>query len=183
MPRSLPPIQSPAPALPPSAAAHSLDPLEVAQRLARPELAAASQSDPSTLLVVDVRSRRQFARGHLPLSQPIPAGLLVSGEWPDGDLLLVDDGTGEAERVREALHRGGYPRRILQLAGGFEAWRAAGFPVEGSRPSWFLPRWLGLSGPTTPALADLQALLGNSDLEELLGSDERLPDLARLRRA
>jgi hypothetical protein len=42
---------------------------------------------------------------------------------------------------------------------------------------------LGLSGPTTPALADLQALLGNSDLEELLGSDERLPDLARLRRA
>jgi len=55
MPRSLPPIHSPAPALPPSAAAHSLEPLEVAQRLARPELAAASQTDPSTLLVVDVR--------------------------------------------------------------------------------------------------------------------------------
>ena len=73
MPRSLPPIHSPAPALTPSAAAHSLDPLEVAQRLARPELAAASQTDPSTLLVVDVRSRRQFARGHLPLSHPIPA--------------------------------------------------------------------------------------------------------------
>jgi hypothetical protein len=107
MPRSIPPIHSPAPALPPSAAAHSLDPLEVAQRLARPELAAASQTDPSTLLVVDVRSRRQFARTHLPLSHPIPAGLLVSGEWPDGDLLLVDDGNGEAERVREALHRGG----------------------------------------------------------------------------
>jgi rhodanese-related sulfurtransferase len=84
----------------------------VAQRLARPELAAASQSDPSTLLVVDVRSRRQFARGHLPLSHAIPAGLLVSGEWPEGDLLLVDDGNGEAERVREALHRGGYPRRL-----------------------------------------------------------------------
>ena len=121
MPRSLPPIQSPTPALTPSAAAHSLDPLEVAQRLARPELAAASQTDPSTLLVVDVRSRRRFARGHLPLSQPIPAGLLVSGEWPDGDLLLVGDGTGEAERVRESLHRAGYPRRILQLAGGIEA--------------------------------------------------------------
>jgi 3-mercaptopyruvate sulfurtransferase SseA len=58
----------------------------------------------------------------------------VSGEWPEGDLLLVDDGNGEAERVREALHRGGYPRRILQLTGGFEAWRAAGLPVERSRP-------------------------------------------------
>ena len=183
MPRSLLPIHSPAPALTPSAAAHSLDPLEVAQRLARPELAAASQSDPSTLLVVDVRSRRQFARGHLPLSQPIPAGLLVSGEWPEGDLLLVDDGSGEAERVREALHRGGYPRRILQLAGGFEAWRAAGFPVEGSRPSWFWSRWLGRRGPTAPALADLQDLLGHPDFEELLGSDELLPDLAGLRRA
>ncbi|MCX5956626.1 MAG: rhodanese-like domain-containing protein [Cyanobacteria bacterium] len=183
MPRSLPPIHSPAPALTPSAAAHSLGPLEVAQRLARPELAAAAKVDPSTLLVVDVRSRRQFARGHLPHSHPIPAGLLVSGEWPDGDLLLVDDGTGEAERVREALHNAGYPRRILQLAGGFEAWRAAGFPVEGSRPSWFWPRWLGRRGPTAPALADLQDLLGNADLDELLGSDELLPDLAGLRRA
>ena len=183
MPRSLPPIHSPAPALPPSAAAHSPGPLEVAQRLARPELAAASQTDPSTLLVVDVRSRRQFARAHLPLSHPIPAGLLVSGEWPDCDLLLVDDGNGEAERVREALHNAGYPRRILQLAGGFEAWRAAGFPVEGSRPSWFWRRWLGRSGPTTPALADLQDLLGHPDLEELLGSDELLPEMAGLRRA
>lgn len=179
MPRFLPPIQSPAPALTPSEAPHSLDPLEVAQRLARPELAAASQTDPSTLLVVDVRSPRQFARGHLPLSHSIPAGLLVSGEWPEGDLLLVDDGNGEAERVREALHRGGYPRRILQLAGGFEAWRAAGFPVEGSRPSWFKPHWLGRRGPTAPALADLQALLGHPDLEELLGSGELLAGLRR----
>jgi hypothetical protein len=42
---------------------------------------------------------------------------------------------------------------------------------------------LGRSGPTTPALADLQALLGHPDLEEFLGSDEHLPDLAGLRRA
>ena len=99
------------------------------------------------------------------------------------DLLLVDDGNGEAERVREALHRAGYPRRILQLAGGFVAWRAAGFPVEASRPPWSWHRWLGRSGPTAPALPDLQDLLGQPDFEELLGSDERLPDLAGLRRA
>jgi len=181
--RFLPPIPTPGPVATPSAAAQSLGPLELAQRLARPELAAASATDPNTPLVVDVRSRRQFARGHLPLSHPIPAGLLVSGEWPEGDLLLVDDGNGEAERVREALHNAGYPRRILQLAGGFAAWRAAGLPVEGGRPSWSWHRWLGRSGPAAPALADLQALLGNSDLEELLGSDEHLPDLAGLRRA
>jgi rhodanese-related sulfurtransferase len=183
MPRSLPPIPSPAPAVTPSAAAHSLGPLELAQRLARPKLAAASEADHGSLLVVDVRSRRQFARGHLPLSHPIPAGLLVSGEWPDGDLLLVDDGNGEAERVRESLHRAGYPRRILQLAGGIAAWRAAGFPVEASRPSWSWPRWLGRNGATAPALADLQDLLGHPELEDLLGCDTRLPDLAGLRRA
>ena len=85
--------------------------------------------------------------------------------------------------MREALHRCGYPRRILQLTGGFEAWRAAGFPVEGARPSWFRPRWLGRRGPTAPALADLQDLLAHPDFEKLLGSDEHLPDLAGLRRA
>ena len=174
MPRSLSPISSAAPAVSPSAVGPSLGPLELAQRLARPAVAAPSGSDPAPLLVVDVRSRRQFARGHLPLSQGIPAGLLVSGEWPEGDLLLVDDGNGEAERVREALHRAGYRRRILQLAGGFDAWRSAGLPVEGARPSWSWPRWLGRGRATAPALPDLQ---------ELLGNDELLPDLAGLRRA
>jgi rhodanese-related sulfurtransferase len=140
------------------------------------------------LLVVDVRSRRQFARGHLPLSQAIPAGLLLSAEWPEADLLLVDGGNGEAERVRDALHRAGYPRRILQLAGGFAAWRAAGLPVAGSRPLWSRPpwswrRWLGRSGPTAPVLADLNDLLANQDLQELLGDDRLQPDLAGLRRA
>ena len=158
-------------------------PLELAQQLAEAGTPGATQTGRSPLVVVDVRSRRQFARGHLPLSQGIPAGLLVSGEWPEGDLLLVDDGNGEADRVRDTLHHAGYPRRILQLAGGFEAWRAAGFPVEGSRPSWFWSRWLGRRGPTATALADLQDLLGHPDFEELLGSDELLPDLAGLRRA
>lgn len=181
MSHSLAPIPAPAPAA--SEADASISPLELARRLARPDVAAASGTDPAPLLVVDVRSRRRFARGHLPLSQGIPAGLLLSGEWPDGDLLLVDDGNGEAERVREALHDAGYPRRILQLSGGFGAWRAAGLPVEGSRPSWSWPRWPGRSGTAARALPDLQSLLGNSDLQDLLSDEALLNDLAGLRRA
>jgi rhodanese-related sulfurtransferase len=177
MPRSLPPIPSLRPGKDP-ASFQGVGPLELAQQLAQAGTPGATQAGRSPLLVVDVRSRRQFARGHLPLSHPIPAGLLVSGEWPEGDLLLVDDGNGEAERVREALHRAGYPLQILQLAGGFAAWRAAGLPEEGSRLSWSWPRWLGCSGPTAPALADLHELLGNPDLQDLLGNDELLPDLA-----
>ena len=186
MARSLPPIPSPpsakdqAPSL--KQGPRGLGPLELAHRLARAGAASASSSDPSQLLLVDVRSRRQFARGHLPLSQSIPAGLLVSGEWPEGDLILLDGGRGEAERVRDALHRAGYPRQILELVGGFAAWQAAGLPVERSRPSWSWPRWLGRRGPAASALSDLQELLG-SDLQELLGHDELLPELARLRRA
>ena len=184
MPRSLPPIPALAPAVPPPATSQLLGPLELAHRLAQTGAFPASQEGQQTpLLVVDVRSRRQFARGHLPHSHPIPAGLLVSGEWPEGDLLLVDDGTGEAERVREALHSAGYPRRILQLTGGFAAWRAAGLPVERSRPSWSWPRWLGRRGATAPALPDLQDLLGNPDLQDLLGDDGLLSELGGLRRA
>jgi len=182
MPRSLPPIPSLQPGKDP-ASFLGVGPLELAQQLAQAGTPGATQAGRSPLLVVDVRSRRQFARGHLPLSQGIPAGLLVSGEWPEGDLLLVDDGNGEADRVRDALHRAGYPRRILQLAGGLEAWRAAGLPVEGSRPFWSWPRWLGRGGATAPALPNLQDLLGNPNLQDLLGNDKLLPDLAGLRRA
>jgi rhodanese-related sulfurtransferase len=161
-----------------------LGPLELAHRLAQTGVFPASQEGQQTpLLVVDVRARRRFARGHLPHSHPIPGGLLVSSEWPEGDLLLVDDGNGEADRVRDGLHRAGYPRRILQLAGGFEAWRAAGLPVERSRPSWCWPRLLRRSGPSAPALPDLQELLGNPDLQELLGEDGLVPELGGLRRA
>jgi rhodanese-related sulfurtransferase len=181
MPRSLPPIPALAQAVTPPTTSQLLGPLDLAQRLAQTGAFPASQEGQQPpLLVVDVRSRRQFARGHLPHSHPIPAGLLVSGEWPEADLLLVDDGTGEAERVREALHSAGYPRRILQLTGGFAAWRAAGLPVERSRTSWSWPRWLGRRGATAPALPDL---LGNPDLQDLLGDDGLLPKLGGLRRA
>jgi hypothetical protein len=170
MPRSLPPIPALAAALTPPATSQLLGPLELAHRLAQTGASPASQEVQQTpLLMVDVRARRRFARGHLPHSHPIPAGLLVSSEWPEGDLLLVDDGNGEADRVREALHRAGYPRR--------------GLPVERSRPGWCWPRWLGRSGPSAPALPDLQELLGNPDLQELLGDDGLLPELGGLRRA
>jgi len=112
-----------------------LAPLELVQRLA-------------SLLVVDVRSRRQFARGHLPNSQSIPAGLLLAGELPEGELVLVDGGNGEADRLRQALQAAGYERRLLHLKGGFAAWRAAGLPVQAqAEPGFPDPRdWLAKPG-------------------------------------
>lgn len=189
MPRSPQPIPSwtpVVPAQPEGAAADlapSIEPLDLAQRLALEDRSAGAPAKRTPLLVVDVRPRRQFARGHLPHSHAIPAGLLVSGEWPEGDLLLVDEGDGEAERVRNALHGAGYHRRILQLTGGFRAWQAAGLPVERTRSAWCWSRWLGGNGTASSGLPDLQELLAPPDLEDLLGHDDRLPELAGLRRA
>lgn len=115
-----------------------LSPNQLLQRLsAQPESTtsqAAGFSSPGRPVVIDLRARRLFTRGHLPASHSIPAGLLLAGEWPEGDLVLVNGGDGEASRVREAVHEAGYPRQLLQLAGGFPAWQAERLPVSRSGP-------------------------------------------------
>lgn len=92
-------------------------------------------------VVIDLRPRRAFRRSHLPGSHSLPAGLLLSGEWPEGDLLLVDGGDGEAVRVRDALHSAGYRRQILLLDGGIPAWRAACLPLVTQEPRRAVRHW------------------------------------------
>jgi rhodanese-related sulfurtransferase len=63
-------------------------------------------------LIIDVRSPRQFRRGHLPGSHSIPAARLVSGALPDGDLILITEQPQQALGLIEQLHRDGYSRLI-----------------------------------------------------------------------
>ena len=74
MPRSLPSIPALAAAVTPPATSQLLGPLELAHRLAQTGAFPAAQEGQHTplLVVVDVRARRRFARGHLPHSHPIP---------------------------------------------------------------------------------------------------------------
>ena len=85
-------------------------------------------------LLVDVPPRWHYRRAHIPGSHSIPAGLLLAGEWPGGDLLLIASDTAQATELMETLHDRGYNRRLLYLQGGFTAWAAQTSTHQGSVP-------------------------------------------------
>lgn len=88
-------------------------------------------SHPQTPLVVDLRNRRQYRRQHIPGSHHMSPGRLISTEFPDQDLVLVGRDEHNTSRLIAELYDQGYPRRIQQLQGGLNEWRAAGLPLEG----------------------------------------------------
>lgn len=85
-------------------------------------------------LVLDVRRRREFARGYIPgaygiqLSAPLItwAGWLVPFGAP---LVLVEDNAARREEAVRQLIRIGYDDLRGYLAGGMRAWEAAGYRV------------------------------------------------------
>lgn len=83
----------------------------------------------SAQLIIDLRSRSRYHHRHIPGSHSIPSGRLISGEPPEGDLILVGETTLHSAVTLEQLHAQGYARRIRHLADGFEAWRQLGLPV------------------------------------------------------
>lgn len=78
---------------------------------------------PRTLLI-DVRSRREFNHAHVPGSQSIPAGWLLAGEPPEGDLVLIGRDSLSSQQLIEQLHEQGYNLQLQYLDGGFTAWVA-----------------------------------------------------------
>jgi len=99
------------------------------------ELDALLQAPPTfSSLVLDVRSGHRFRQGHVPGSHHIPSGLLVSGEFPDCDLVLIAATDVVSHQLAEQLHGAGFHRQIQYLHGGFDAWYEAGFPIQVARP-------------------------------------------------
>lgn len=86
-------------------------------------------------LILDLRSRRHQRRGRIPGSHSLPSGLLVSGEAPDGDLILVAESSAQATSAAEALRQAGYHRHLRHLDGGVPAWEAAGLPLIRPEPA------------------------------------------------
>lgn len=86
--------------------------------------------------VIDTRLPEAFAAGHIPGSYGIwLSGLAMFGGWVvegDDDILLVVEGSEELDQAVSYLTRLGRDRIQGVLAGGFEAWRNAGLPVEQS---------------------------------------------------
>ena len=94
--------------------------------------------DDGTVFVFDARPEDQFAEGHLPLALPLPsdtfddrfidyAGMLI----PEQEILVYCSGVvcDESLQVCRSLLDHGFTNLVL-FAGGFEAWEAAGHPME-----------------------------------------------------
>lgn len=87
------------------------------------------------LTIIDVRSREAFNTSHITGAVPLPLNQLV--EQALMNLELIRDiyvyGSSDEETAAAAalLKEAGY-QNVAELAGGLPAWKAAGFPIEGS---------------------------------------------------
>lgn len=87
----------------------------------------------SGVTVVDVRRSSEFALGHIPSSVWVPRGdlerRLAAAATLDGALVLVSDRGVRAALAAPTVRELGCPA-VQVMDGGFEAWKAAGLPVE-----------------------------------------------------
>lgn len=86
-------------------------------------------------VLLDVREADEFAAGHLPGAVLVPRGLLefkLSGDPAlqprDLKVVLYCKTSGRAALAACAMHDMGY-LNVQSIAGGFDAWTAAGKPV------------------------------------------------------
>ncbi|GGH91982.1 rhodanese-like domain-containing protein [Pseudomonas fluvialis] len=85
--------------------------------------------------LIDVREPEEFQAGHLPGAMNIPRGVLefrLSAmpelEARDLPLLIYCKTSGRAALAARSLQEMGY-LQVQSLAGGFDAWQAAGKPL------------------------------------------------------
>lgn len=90
----------------------------------------------TTDAVLDVREADEFAAGHLPGALHISRGMLEfklsampALANPDLKLLIYCKTGGRSALAAAAMQDMGYTN-VLSMAGGFDAWAAAGNPVQ-----------------------------------------------------
>jgi len=87
----------------------------------------------SAFALVDLRDGPSFHRAHLPGARTVPYDQLADDAalFRDGrPVIFYDAGQPDAARIGRALGDR-LPDHIVVLAGGFDAWLAAGRPVTG----------------------------------------------------
>jgi rhodanese-related sulfurtransferase len=86
-------------------------------------------------VVIDVRTAKEYAGGHIPGAVNIPfdqiADRISEVEAPNGVALYCMVGP-RARKGEAALLASGYTE-VLHIEGGLAAWQAAGYPVERDR--------------------------------------------------
>jgi hydroxyacylglutathione hydrolase len=93
--------------------------------------AARGEVEGSRVFLLDVRNESEFVEGHIPGACHTPYTRLADqvAELPEQRKILVNcKAGGRSGRACSYLRRAGYD--VVNLAGGFDAWSAAGAPVE-----------------------------------------------------
>jgi len=86
----------------------------------------------TSFVLVDLREPESYRRSHLPGARNVPYADLPSDPtlFRDGrPVIFYDEDEPDAARIDRALGDR-LPDHIVVLAGGFNAWRAAGRPLE-----------------------------------------------------
>ncbi len=98
-----------------------------------PEQLQASLTAGDPVMIVDVRTQGEWLEGHIPGSTNTFAGDIVTGAaephyW--GGSIALTCTTGYRSRVAASHLQASGVDNIVQVAGGMEAWRALGYPME-----------------------------------------------------
>jgi phage shock protein E len=85
-------------------------------------------------VLIDVREKEEFRRGHIPRALHLPRGLIeleIERRAPDSSVAIITycAGGNRAALVTENLQRMGYTN-VRSVAGGFRAWLEAGLPAS-----------------------------------------------------
>ena len=89
----------------------------------------AARSGGEGVALIDVRELDEWDAGHAPGAVHLPMSNLRADQLPDAAVLhCICRSGGRSAKVTEALRRAGYD--AYNVAGGMQAWAAAGFPME-----------------------------------------------------
>ena len=82
--------------------------------------------------VIDVRGANEWDAGHLPGVPNIPLATLRArlSEIPSGRPIVVHCQAGSRAAIAASVLRAAGIERVINLTGGFAAWREAGLPIE-----------------------------------------------------
>ncbi len=102
---------------------HALNPVEATQLINREDA-----------YILDVREVDEFAGGHLPEAKNIPAGKLLDRiheleKFKEKPVLVCCAAGIRSNKACAELKKNGFSK-IHSLAGGVDAWLAAGYPVK-----------------------------------------------------
>ena len=135
------------PAAPPEAA-HAHFSARLAFETDAADVAADLRAGTAPYTVVDVRTPKAHAFGHVPGAINVPSPTIdaeVAASLPEGLLVVYCWGPGCNGATKAAAALSAHGREVKEMLGGFEYWVREGQPIEGRRAG-------SLATEATPAL-------------------------------